>query len=124
MIPVMTFPLPEDEPQRIAVVTLGGEEFKVRQLTDAQGMHLGRYAQILISDNVDRDAKLKAMSRMLAILHSALIDQGQVERLIELEEEGKVSLRDLLIFDKTFTDQESEPAPTVVRRRGRPRKSA
>lgn len=126
MIPVMTFPdFPEEEPRRTAVVPLGGENFTIRQLTDAQAMHLGRYAQILISDNVERDPKLQAMNRMLAILHSALVDQGQLERLIEMEEEGKVTLKELLVFDRKFREEEeAAAAPVVVRRRGRPRKSA
>lgn len=121
MIPAMTEPI-EDAPRerRTLPVTLGGHEFIVKQLTDVQAMHLARHARLLTREDVSGEAKLEAADRMFSIIHSC-VDPEQVPFLIGLEESGEVELRDLVIFAKAF--QEEAPQP-VVRRRGRPRKSA
>jgi len=125
MIPSMTQPVEDETPRRTGTVTLAGEQFQALELVDAQLMHLGRYARILTKDDVARDLKFDAMERMLKILHSCVPDPKDKDRIIELEEEGKVSLRDMLAFARNFGAGEVEAAPvTVVRRRGRPRKSA
>jgi hypothetical protein len=122
MIPPMTEPQDRTE-RRTTTVPIGGHEFLIKELTDVQIMHLNRYARILAADNVAFDAKSEAMDRMFTIVHNCVMEADQLQFLIGLEENGDVTLRDLVVFAKAFT----EPAaaePTVVRRRGRPRKSA
>ena len=115
-----------DEPteRRIATVPLAGHEFQVRELDELQIMHLGRYAKILARDGVPNMDKIDASDRMLKILHSAVRDEAERDKLIELEEAGDVTLRDLISFSRAFRQQDEQAAPAVVRRRGRPRKSA
>lgn len=122
MIPPMT--QPEDRAERrTTTVPIGGHEFLIKELTDVQVMHLNRYARILASDNVAFDAKSEAMDKMFSIVHNCVAEAEQLQFLIGLEEEGEVTLRDLVIFAKAFNEKPETTEPTVVRRRGRPRKS-
>jgi|SRR5262245_4719431 len=109
--------------RRIATVTLAGHEFSIRELTDVQIMHLNRHARILARDGVASEAKSESADRMFTILHNQVSDPEQLEFLVGLEENGDVTLRDLIVFATRFAKEDSEP-PAVVRRRGRPRKSA
>jgi hypothetical protein len=123
MIPSMT--QPEDRAERrVAPVTIAGHEFLIKELTDVQVMHLNRFARILAADNVAFDAKSEAMDRMFSIVHSCVVEADQLQFLMGLEENGDVTLRDLVIFAKAFNEPAATAEPTVVRRRGRPRKSA
>lgn len=124
MIPAMTEPI-EEEPRarRVKTVPLGGEMFTVTEFTEAQLLHMGRYARILSRDDVANEHKFDAMEKMFNVIHKC-VDASQLPRLIELEEDGVINLRDLTAFANAFRgDPDSNPAP-VVRRRGRPRKSA
>lgn len=120
----MTEPI-EEEPQarRVKTVPLGGEDFTVTEFTEAQLLHLGRYAKILSRDGVSGEHKFDAMDRMFNVIHKC-VDPSQLDRLIELEEDGVINLSDLTAFAEVFRgDRNPSPTPTV-RRRGRPRKSA
>ena len=117
----MTEPIEEAPTRRIATINLAGHEFTVKELTDVQIMHLGRHARILVSDRVSNEAKMEASDRMLSILHNC-VDPEQLPFLVGLEEEGAVTLQGLTAMARAFQAND-EPQP-VVRRRGRPRKSA
>ncbi len=123
MIPPMTEPQDRTE-RRTTTVPIGGHEFLIKELTDVQIMHLNRYARILAADNVAFDAKSEAMDRMFTIVHNCVMEADQLQFLIGLEENGDVTLRDLVVFAKAFNEKSETTEPTVVRRRGRPRKSA
>jgi|KBSMisStaDraftv2_1062788.scaffolds.fasta_scaffold494423_2 hypothetical protein len=123
MIPHMT--QPEDRAERrTTTVPIAGHEFLIKELTDVQVMHLNRFARILAADNVAFDAKSEAMDRMFSIVHNCVVEAEQLQFLMSLEEEGEVTLRDLVIFAKAFNEKPETAEPAVVRRRGRPRKSA
>ena len=94
--------------------------FTVTEFTETQLLHMGRYARILNRDDVAREDKFDAMDKMVNILHKC-VPESERPKLIELEENGDVSLRDMVVFAQAFKDNENE-TPTV-RRRGRPRKS-
>ena len=102
-------------------VTLAGHEFFIKEMTDVQAMHLARHARLLTRGDVSGEAKAEAAERMFDIIHSRVLDPEQLTFLIGLEEAGEVDLRALTVFASIF--QENAPQP-VVRRRGRPRKSA
>jgi hypothetical protein len=121
MIPPMTNPEVPAE-RRVGTVPIVGHEFTVKELTDTQIMHLNRHARILGRDNVAADAKSESADRMFTILHNCVVDPEQLEFLIGLEENGDVTLRDLMVFATHFRTSKDE-TPAVVRRRGRPRKS-
>lgn len=122
MIPGMTQPEEEEVP-RTATVTLGGHEFQVKNFTDVQLLHINRHARILAQESIAWDARSESMNRMFGIIHSRLLDSEQLQFLIGLEEDGEVTLRDLLVIARKFQEPEPDAAPVVVRRRGRPRKS-
>src|SRR5215510_1225060 len=111
MIPPMTSP---DTPRTVA---LAGHEFAVKELTDAQALHLNRYLRIFRQDTVEFEARSEAVDRVFKILHTCFIDPEQFELLTELEEAGEVELKDLVAIARP---QEASEA-TVVKRRGRPR---
>ena len=127
MIPRMTEPDAPEE-RRFTTVPLGGHDFVVRELDGLQLMHLGRYAKILVRDDVNGLDKAGAAERMLRILNSSVLDESEREKLIEMQEVGDVTLSDLISFSRKFREmdeaQAKAAAPVVVRRRGRPRKSA
>ncbi len=120
MIPGMT-----QAERRTATVPLAGTDYEVKELTDAQIMHMGRYARILMRDGIATMDKLEAMDKMFEIVHSVILDQSLVEALIKQEEKGEVELTDLIAFSRVFTGNPEEAPPAVVKRpRGRPRKAA
>ena len=115
---------PENSDNRVATVTLGGHEFQVKNFTDTQLLHINRHARILAGENIAWDAKSESMNRMFSIIHSRLLDSEQLQFLVGLEEDGEVTLTDLLAIAKAFREGGEEDKPVVVRRgRGRPRKS-
>lgn len=119
----MTEPIDEEpRERRVKSVPLGGELFTVTEFTETQLLHMGRYARILTRDDVAREDKFDAMDKMVNILHKC-VPESERPRLIELEENGDVSLRDMVVFARAFKEDDASQAPTV-RRRGRPRKSA
>lgn len=121
MLP-MTDPIDEEpRERRTEKVQLGGETFTVTEFTETQLLHMGRYARILTRDDVSRDDKFDAMDRMFTLIHKC-VPASELPRLTELEEDGVVTLRDLVAFPNAFKRSE-DTAPKVVRRRGRPRKS-
>lgn len=118
MIPCMTEPVGE-----ISRVTLAGFTFEARAFTDMQLMHMARYARILTRDEIANVDKYDAMEKMFTIIHKCVVSPDDLAKLIELEEDGKVVLRDLTAIARK-PDQEEVVAPVVRRGRGRPRKSA
>jgi hypothetical protein len=122
MIPRMTEP--DTEERRITTVPLAGHEFQIRELDGLQMMHLGRYAKILMRDDLTGMQKVDAADRMLRILNSSVLDESEREKLIEMEESGDVTLKDLIAFSRKFREMDEPQVAVVTRRRGRPRKSA
>lgn len=114
----MTTPL-DDNLRQTKVLSFGGRSIVVKQLTELQMMHLGRYSSILSSDEVETKEKLDCMKRMLNILHSCVAEQSDLDFLIQLEETGEVSLTDMLGFA-----QREAPAEPVRVQRGRVRRAA
>jgi hypothetical protein len=108
--------------RRLLPVTLAGHEFTIKELTDVQIMHLNRHARILSREGTTGEARSEAADRMFTILHNCVADPADLDFLVGLEENGDVTLRDLVAFVNVSNRQEAEP-PAVVRRRGRPRKS-
>ena len=115
----MTEPITETPPAPQAI-TLAGHTFSVRSMTDVQLMHIARHARILSREGVSGEVKLEAAERIFHIVHSC-VDPEQLEFLVGLEEDGKITLSDLTAFAKAPSQDQSQP---VVRRRGRPRKSS
>lgn len=100
------------------LVPVGTRQIVVRQLRDAQYILLAREGKIIGSENEDAARKLKAASRILDILESAVVQEEDREYLTEMNIKGELTLSTLLGFINVFTDEEK---PAV--RRGRARTS-
>jgi hypothetical protein len=116
MITAMTEPTPDEVARKTQIVSVGGRSIVIRELTELQMMHLGRYANILQHGDVATNAKLEAVEKMLNILHACVANEQDRALLVAAEEAGEVSLTDLVSFVKT-SQAEEEPKPAV--RRGR-----
>lgn len=115
MMLTMTEPTPlDDQGRRTQVIHLAGRAIVVKELIDSQMMHMGRYARILQRDDIAVSDKLEAMERMLKILHSCVANSVDRDFLIEQEEAGELSLRDMMGFVSGFNQQDAVP---VVKRR-------
>jgi hypothetical protein len=99
---------------------VGGRDIHIKNLTDLQMLHLLRHAKILEKDGIDKEQKVDSADRMFAILNTVVTDPDDRAYLTKMEEEGKVELKDLLVFI-TGADEDSEPEKPKVRR-GRPPK--
>jgi len=100
-------------------VPVGGRDIHIKNLTDLQMLHLLRHAKILEKDGIDKEQKLDSAERMFTILNTIVTDPDDQAYLTKMEEEGKVELKDLLVFINGQEDSEPEK-PKV--RRGRPPK--
>ncbi len=109
MITAMTQPT-SDTGRKTQVVPIGSKTIVVKELTDLQMMHLARYANILQRDDVALTDKLDASTKMLNILHSCAANEEDRRILVDAEESGEVSLRDLVSFVKAFQEPEDKPA--------------
>jgi hypothetical protein len=116
MITAMTEPTPQEAGRKTQIVPIGNKTIVVREMTDLQMMHLMRYANILQREDIDNTAKLAAVDKMLGILHSCVATEQDRAILVAAEEDGEISLTDLVSFVKAFQDEET-PKPAV--RRGR-----
>jgi hypothetical protein len=116
MITAMTEPTPEDLGRKTQIVPIGSKTIVVREMTDLQMMHMARYANILQREDVEIPAKLAAAEKMLGILHACVANEQDRALLVAAEEDGEVSLSDLVSFVKASQDEE-QPKPAV--RRGR-----
>jgi hypothetical protein len=88
----------------------------VRQLRDAQYVLLGREAKVVGDVNADGERKMKAISRIMDLLESAVVQEEDREYLIDLNIKGELTLAMLLTFVTIFGTDEK---PVV--RRGRTR---
>lgn len=107
----------EDSGRRTEIVPVNGREIVIRELTKMQLMHVGRYASILSNDNVAGADKMKAVARMMDILHTLVVQDSDREHLIKAEEEGLVDLEDLMGFINAFENEPTEEKPTAKRTR-------
>jgi hypothetical protein len=98
------------------LVPIGDRQIVVRQLIDAQYVLLGREAKVVGDANSDGERKLKAVSRIMDLLESAVVQEEDREYLIDLNIKGGLTLSMLLTFVTIFSSDEK---PAV--RRGRPR---
>jgi len=101
-------------------VPVGGRDIHIKTLTDLQMLHLLRHAKILEKEDIDMEQKVDSADRMFAILNTVVTNPEDRAYLTRMEEEGKIELRDLLVFI-TGQDENSEPEKPKVRR-GRPPK--
>jgi len=116
MITAMTEPTPDEAGRKTQIVSVGGRSIVIRELTELQMMHLGRYANILQREDIATAVKLEAVEKMLNILHACVANEKDRELLVAAEEAGEVTLSDLVAFVKS-SQAEEEPKPAV--RRGR-----
>lgn len=98
------------------LVPIGDRQIVVRQLVDAQYVLLGREAKVVGDAKSDGERKMKAVSRIMDLLESAVVQEDDREYLIELNIKGELTLAMLLSFVTIFSQDEK---PAV--RRGRPR---
>lgn len=104
-------------------VPVGGRDIRIKNLTDLQMLHLLRHAKILEKDDIDKEQKLDSAERMFSILNTIVTDPGDRAYLTKIEEEGKIELKDLLVFINGQED-DSEPEKPKVRRGRPPRRVA
>jgi hypothetical protein len=102
-------------------VTIGSYSIEMRPLVDLQLMHLLRFARILQSPNVNVNQKLDTVDMMLEIIHSAIVNEADRDKLALAERNGEVSVNDYVQVLSAFKDDDAVPDKPVVRR-GRPRK--
>jgi hypothetical protein len=109
----------QDTGRPTLVVPINGRSIVIRKLTDAQMMHVLRYARIMQRDGVAIPAKLDAVERLMNILHMMVVQESDLDFLVEAEEKGKVELSDLMSFLSKFNDEDADEEKPKVRR-GRP----
>ena len=102
----------EDAGRETRVVPVAGRNIVVRQLTDAQMLHLMRHAKILSSD-IENMVKLDSMDRMLKILNSVVVQESDREWLVEAQENGDLELAEMTGWVNAFKAPSNGP---VVRR--------
>lgn len=98
------------------LVPVGTRQIVVRQLKDAQYVLLGREAKVIGDNSSDGERKMKAVSRIMDLLESAVVQEDDREYLIDLNIKGELTLAMLLTFVTIFS---TEDKPAV--RRGRAR---
>lgn len=108
------------EAKTVDTATLAGRTMLIKPLDPLQQAHLLRYVTIFTNGNVDMMEKAEAVSRFLAIVHSSIPDPEDVKFLIKAEEEGRVTMENLLGELNGTNGAAPKPA---VKRVGRPRKS-
>lgn len=86
-------------------------------------LHMLRHAKILEKDGIDLEQKIDSADRMFAILSTIVINPDDRAYLTEMEETGKIELKDLMGFITPGDDSDEPEKPVVRRGRGRPRKS-
>jgi hypothetical protein len=103
----------EDTGRETRVVPVAGRNIVVRQLTDAQMLHLMRHAKILASESMANDVKMESMDRMLKILNSVVVQDSDRDWLVEAQENGDVELAEMTGWVNAFRTTDKV---TVVRR--------
>lgn len=114
----MTEPI-TDSGRQTRVVPLNGRQIVVRELVDTQMVHLMRHSRILQKSDVPNDAKMDSVDRIFKILKTMVVQPEDQAYLVDKEEAGEISLRDLMAFINAFKDEDREPEKPKVRR-GRP----
>lgn len=106
------------EPEETRKVPVNGRDILVRQITDAQAGMMLRDSRRLQREDVANEEKVKATARMFNILESVVIGEADRDYLEDEIVAGKLELKDLLDFIRSFKDEQQKP----VVRRGRPPK--
>lgn len=109
----------EDAGRETRVVPVAGRNIVVRQLTDAQMLHLMRHAKILSSDTVENTVKIESMDRMLKILNSVVVQDSDRDWLVEAQEIGDIELSEMTGWVNAFRSPNKAPAV----RRGRAKRA-
>jgi hypothetical protein len=78
-----------------------------------------RHSRILQKADVSNEVKLDSVDRIFKILKTMVVQQEDRDYLIDKEEAGEISLRDLMAFINAFKGEDKEPEKPKVRR-GRP----
>jgi hypothetical protein len=111
----------DDSGRDTRLIEIKGRQSVVRQLKEIQLMAMAREAQLLTRpEGVDVQRKLLAITRLMDILESAVVQAVDRQYVIDLSLKGDLEVGDLMKVITIFA--EVEPTKPVVRR-GRPPKT-
>ncbi len=103
-------------------VQIAGRDIAVTRVTETQALLVSREGVLLRKEGIDKDRKIRGMTRVLDAVESLIPDEDDREFITDMMLTGQLNLEDLLPVISAFKDEAAVPAKPAVRR-GRPRKN-